>query len=526
MKLSAYLSPSRHGVYYFRWPLPQAEDQRRKTVRVSLRTKCPNHAGDLARYLASCGRLVRGNKTLARLRQDQMREMVRSYFVASLDRYVEQLNDTGMPDQTIDLLKQELDVHEEAIGGFDDLPDHYLDAGVIDDFRVNTSLSEADWAENEPDLRREMRKARRDQIAAFLNRAESLDGYSLSEPSKTSPSKPQARSASLGATIEDFMTEHSPQWSGEMEKKARSYLAVALEYFRPERPLADISRHDAADLKKVLLALPANRNTKRETRDLTLLEAITVQGLSKISVKTVNGYIDMFRRFWDWAERHGHAPHKLFDGMKVAKPKQAADGRMAYDKVQTALIYAALIENRSGLVKKDDYKWCTLLALYTGARRREIAQLYITDIQREEGIWYIDINEDGENKSLKTPAAKRRVPIHSKLIDLGFLDWATTKPENQRLFLSFSYNAKEGYGRNPGRWFNGPFKKGLGINDSRLVFHSLRHTMVTRLAQAGIPEPLYQEIVGHEREGVAQQVYFKEGHTLAQKQEAIEKFEV
>ena len=50
--------------------------------------------------------------------------------------------------------------------------------------------------------------------------------------------------------------------------------------------------------------------------------------------------------------------------------------------------------------------------------------------------------------------------------------------------------------------------------------------MVTRLAQAGVPEPLYQEIIGHERQGVSQQVYFKEGHTLALKMEAIECFEL
>ncbi|WP_318010150.1 DUF6538 domain-containing protein [Roseovarius carneus] len=55
MKLSAYLSASRHGVYYFRWPLPRAEDHKRSTVRISLRTKCPDRAGDLARHLASCG---------------------------------------------------------------------------------------------------------------------------------------------------------------------------------------------------------------------------------------------------------------------------------------------------------------------------------------------------------------------------------------------------------------------------------------------------------------------------------------
>src|SRR6056297_1462221 len=111
MKLSAYLSPSRHGVYYFRWPLPRAEDHKRRTVRISLRTKCPDRAGDLARHLASCGRLVRDNKTLARLRQDEMRNMVRSYFAASLDRYVERLNDTGLPDRSLDALRQELAAH-------------------------------------------------------------------------------------------------------------------------------------------------------------------------------------------------------------------------------------------------------------------------------------------------------------------------------------------------------------------------------------------------------------------------------
>ena len=84
MKLPAYLSPSRHGVWYFRWPLPVADGRRRSSLKISLRTKCPNRAGDLARHLASCGRLVRDNKTLARLRQDQMREVVRSYFTSSL----------------------------------------------------------------------------------------------------------------------------------------------------------------------------------------------------------------------------------------------------------------------------------------------------------------------------------------------------------------------------------------------------------------------------------------------------------
>lgn len=220
MKLSAYLSPSRHGVYYFRLPLPHVENTRRSTVRISLRTKCPDRAGDLARYLASCGRLVRDNKTLARLRQDQMRDMVRNYFAKALDGYVSRLNDTGWPDQQLDLLKQELDVHKDAIGGFDDLSDLYLDAGTIEGFRASAGFSDDDWAENEPDLRRELRKARRDQIKAFLSRAESLEGYSFTELAQTAPAPPEGRSVTLNAALEDFMQEHSPRWSEEIAEKS------------------------------------------------------------------------------------------------------------------------------------------------------------------------------------------------------------------------------------------------------------------------------------------------------------------
>lgn len=135
MKLSAYLSSSRHGVFYFRWPLPSAERQGRRTVRVSLRTRCPDRAGDLARYLASCGRLVRGNKALARLRQDEIREIMRRYFAVTLDSYEELMNDFGLPDRFLESPRFELGVHEEAIDGFDDISDALLDAGNLDRFR-------------------------------------------------------------------------------------------------------------------------------------------------------------------------------------------------------------------------------------------------------------------------------------------------------------------------------------------------------------------------------------------------------
>ena len=63
---------------------------------------------------------------ITRLWQDEMRAMVQSYFTASLDRYVERLNDTGLPDRSLDLLRQELAAHESATEGQDDLSDLFL----------------------------------------------------------------------------------------------------------------------------------------------------------------------------------------------------------------------------------------------------------------------------------------------------------------------------------------------------------------------------------------------------------------
>lgn len=525
MKLPAYVSPSRHGIMYFRWPLPMASDRKRRSVRISLRTKCPDRSGDLARHLASCGRTIRDNKALARLRQDEMRNMVRSYFMASLDRYVEKLNDTGLPDQTLDLMRQEQDVHKDAIGGFDDLSDLFLDTGTVDSFLASSGMSGAQGAENEPALRHELRKARRDQVKAILSAAERLDGYSYTKAPEAAPSPIEAISESLTKAVADFMSEHTPQWSNQMANRAQAFLAVMLEHLGPDRPMADISRQDASALKKIVQALPVNRNSRPETRDLSLSEAIKVEGVQKVSVETINNHMAMFQRFGDWAERHGYTPSKVFDRMKVAKPKKPAQGRKDYTLEQTSMLYAELTRNHSGLVKKDDHKWGALLGLFTDARLNEIAQLEVADVCHEDGIWHLNITDDGDDKKrLKANASRRKVPLHSELIKLGFVDWVKSQECQPRLFMSFSHNAKDGYGRNLGRWFNGPFLKGLAMKECGLVFHSLRHTMVERLAKADVPEPLYQDIVGHERQGVTQKYYNKGGHTLTQMQDAIEKF--
>jgi len=115
--------------------------------------------------------------------------------------------------------------------------------------------------------------------------------------------------------------------------------------------------------------------------------------------------------------------------------------------------------------------------------------------------------------------------LHSELIKLGFLDFVESRKGGKRLFPDYSKTIG-GYGRSLGRWYNEQFLVRLGLKKPGVVYHSLRHTMITRLAQADVPEPVYQCVVGHARAGVTQKGYMKEGDTLIQLRDAVERFQV
>ena len=128
-----------------------------------------------------------------------------------------------------------------------------------------------------------------------------------------------------------------------------------------------------------------------------------------------------------------------------------------------------------------------LCLLLSGARREEIAQLAIADIQHEGDIHYFDITNEGESQSLKNEGSKRRVPIHSELVRLGFLAYVQKQRRGGRLFPQLE-KGSNGYGDAVGKWFGRLLRHFLSITDPGLVLHSTRHTVITRLHSAGVPQ--------------------------------------
>lgn len=471
--------------------------------------------------------MIGDNKPLGRLRQNEIRQKVQAYFRAQLDQYLDWLDRRALSNEALADAREEMLDHGCMVE-LQALNTQYL---PVARFKRKMDVSDDDWDNSQPQLTVELRKGRRDMLRRVLEAAERLERYSFRDDGPAAapplPVPVLTASAALGQAISDFLDEHSRQWAVKTTAMNRAYLSILLEYFGADRLLGTITKQDASEVKKVLQALPSSRNTKPSLKDLPLKKVIKVTGHKTISPKTINSHIQMFQSFFDWAERHGHAPHRLFEGMKVPKAKNAETTVRPYNQDQTRLIFTELTENSSGLVRKESHKWGTLLAMFTGARLNEICQCHVADVQQDCGVWYLNITDEGDNnKSVKATASRRKVPLHSELMRLGFLTFVASRSNGQRLFPDYSYSHNGGYGRNLGRWYNESFLPRLGIKKPGIVFHSLRHTMVTRLGQADVAEPVYQCIVGHARAGVTQQVYLREGFTLSQLSDAIEKFHI
>jgi len=387
--------------------------------------------------------------------------------------------------------------------------------------------------ETNPTFMRAFKQAQRDFCRSVLAYSDSLETFEFDIPAST-VAVPQAKaSAKRGVSLKQAAKLYrdecmlTGEWTKRTENEKLEYLNVLFEMLGADTAISAVAAEDANRVKTDLQRYPKNRRKLPQTRDLDLSAALLVQGVERLQVPTLNKYMQTYKGLFGWAVRNHHAATNLFDGMIFRQSQKQKDQakRSPFSPEQVRAIYARVVSDPIADPQFQYRKWGPLIAMFTGARLNEISQLMLKDVQEDEGTPYFDLNEDGDRKSVKSAAAKRKVPIHSRLVTLGLLDNVERLRlrGETKLFPMLNYCPTNGWGRRLGRWVNQRLLVELGLKDTRLSFHSFRHTVVTELYRADVEHPMVQSIVGHERDGVTQQTYFNQGYTLKQRADALER---
>jgi integrase len=252
--------------------------------------------------------------------------------------------------------------------------------------------------------------------------------------------------------------------------QVKAELERFIECLGGDRPVTAITKADCRTYKESIL----------QTRGLSL--ATCVKHLSSLSA------------IFKWAEAQGFIPDGSNPVKGLAPNKKAAKKQAAQRRPFTDEELLKVFGSPQFVKQREEHPeryWLTLICLFQVCRREEAGQLNLSDIGEADGIPFLNITDEGEGQGLKNEGSKRRLPIHSSLIKLGFLNYveATRKAGHTRLFPQLKKGAN-GYSDAVGKFFSRLVTK-AGLTDPALVLHSLRHGGITKLHAAGCPAMWY-----------------------------------
>jgi len=160
-------------------------------------------------------------------------------------------------------------------------------------------------------------------------------------------------------------------------------------------------------------------------------------------------------------------------------------------------------------------RWATLVSVVTGARSAEVCHLTKRDIVTIDDMVCIDINEDGDGKSVKNKHSVRLVPLTNGAhgFDLtSFLSWVDAQPDDGPLFgmTPSAYSS----------WFNSRVLTEALPGADNVSLHSLRHWLATRMKERGVNLVDAQGILGHSSQSITYDLYGK-GHAVGRLADAL-----
>lgn len=315
-------------------------------------------------------------------------------------------------------------------------------------------------------------------------------------PESSSAALPISDAPMLSEVIGDYLARY-PARKADMLKKHRTVLPVFLDVVG-DRRVSELRQADLIDFFDTVQALPPRWKDEIRKRKCSIRELAAVGHEKEMGPKTFKDTYRASLRLFLASSRtryqdQGFPTTLTTDGIVYEGDREAGDQKQRAFKADEL---KRLFEGQEMRVFASDPRlahqcWLPLIGLFTGARVNEICQINPqTDIIEEDGIWcfwFTDETETHERaeKSIKNNPSRRKVPVHSKLIELGFLKYAkrVRKRGSLLLFPDWPPSKKKASGAAE-KWFRN-FLTEIDLRDetpgARLVgMHSFRHTILNR----------------------------------------------
>lgn len=232
-----------------------------------------------------------------------------------------------------------------------------------------------------------------------------------------------------------------------------------------------------------------------------------------LSVTTINKSLTTLVTLLNIGIEYGYITDNKATNLALPQETIAKERRHPFDEASLLKVFNAPVNHghtTKGSGGVAGY-WLPILALYTGARLEELAQLAPENIKRcaymdggiESYAWMIHITDEGDEQTLKNRGSKRWIPVHQNLIALHFIDFINSKRSCKRVFSELRPDVYGKVSGNWSKWFGRYLRAECKVLDTKIVFHSFRHTFKDYCRNSNIDESIHDAITGHSNNSTA-----------------------
>jgi hypothetical protein len=283
---------------------------------------------------------------------------------------------------------------------------------------------------------------------------------------------------------------------------------------RGDLGVKSISREDAVKFQTELRKLPIRGRG-------TVLEQIAraKETDPRLAIGSVNKDIAVLSAIMNWViEKHLWGIRNPFAKLTIRDKRHVMRTRyLEFSPEELRTIFEApLFANASkDPTKRNERFWLPLLALFQGRRLTELGQRLVTDVRKSGSIWYLNVDVENQEQSVKNVGSLGAIPLHPELIRCGFLKYAESLKENNqtRLFPGLATDSATRPVTAPfSQWFT-RFRRKLKITHTRKVFHSFRSNWTRAAMNGGITRDKRFALAGRE-DGDSEAHYRGDGFSL------------